>query len=73
MSEELKMIIKLTEENTRFRAAMNYLKKDFLKDEERGYGNDGAKTALELAGMLDKEVEAITFENCPDVAMEVSE
>ena len=50
-------LIEKVEENARLKAAMEFLKKDYLADQARGYGNDGARTALILAGMLEGEGE----------------
>jgi len=48
-------LMEKVEENARMKAALEYLKADYLADKERGYGNDGAKTALVMAGLLREE------------------
>ena len=74
MNEEMKLLLKLTEENARFEAALNYLKSvsdtSIAKEYSGSIGRDDFEAAMSIAGIVDKEVEVITFDNCEDVAYE---
>jgi len=73
MNEEIRMLLKLTAENTKYVAAFNYLKS--LSDDgvERGYpgtiGREEIENAMKIAGLEEKEVNIITFDNCEDKAL----
>lgn len=73
MDETTKLLMKLVEENAKFKAALEYLKQKYEHDKERGYANTDVGIALGFVDMLPKEVKVITFDNCNDVAMEVEE
>lgn len=68
MDETTKLLMKLVEENAKFKAALDYLKQKYEHDKERGYANADVGIALGFAGMLPKEVKVIKFDNCNDVA-----
>ena len=72
MNEEIRLLLKLTEENAKYVAAFNYLKSisdDFVA---RGYsgsiGREEIETAMKIAGLEEKEIDVIQFDNCKDVA-----
>lgn len=72
MNEEIRLLLKLTAENAKYVAAFNYLKS--LSDDgvERGYpgtiGREDIENALKIAGLEEKEIDVIQFDNCKDVA-----
>jgi len=72
MNEEIRMLLKLTAENTKYVAAFNYLKS--ISDEiiERGrsgvISREELEEALKIAGLEEKEIDVIQFDNCKDVA-----
>ena len=75
MNEEMRLLLKLTEENARFEAALKYLKSisdsDIAKDYTGIINRDELVTAMMIAGIEDKEVNVITFDNAPgEVAYE---
>jgi len=73
MDETTKLLMKLVEENARFKAALEYLRIKYEKDKSKGYESTDVGVALGFAGILQEEVEVIKFDNCNDVAMEVKE
>ena len=74
MNEEIRLLLKLTEENAKYLAALKHLKK--LSDESvaKSYSGilsrDDVEAAMRIAGLEDREVSIITFDNCEDVAYE---
>ena len=74
MNEEIRLLLKLTAENVRFETALKYMKSlsdESVEDGRSGYINrDDFLVALKIAGMEDKEVNVIKFDNCEDVAYE---
>lgn len=75
MSEEMKMLLALVEENTRLKLALENLKVKMKNDKEASTTRDHAllnetelNEVLEIAGMLDRNVDVITFDNCREVA-----
>lgn len=72
MNEEIRLLLKLTEENAKYVAAFNYLKS--ISDEiiERGrsgvISREELEEALKIAGLEEKEIDVIQFDNCKDVA-----
>lgn len=74
--EMIKLILKLTEENARYKAALKNLEtkiKNYKEgDSDRKALLDEAELTevLEIAGMTDKEVNAIYYDNCKEVAYE---
>lgn len=62
MDETTKLLMKLVEENTKFKAALEYLKIKYEHDKERGYENTDVGIALGFAGMIQKEVDVIQFD-----------
>lgn len=74
--EMLKAILKLTEENARYKAALKNLETKMKNDKEIREGRDALldekelTEVLEIAGMTDKEVNAIFYDNCKEVAYE---
>ena len=74
MNEEIKLLLKLTEENTRYETALKYMKaisdNDVAKDYSGNISRDDFVAALRIAGIEDKEINVITFDNCEDVAYE---
>lgn len=74
MDETVIMLLKLTEENARYKAALNYLKDEQDNDIKRGYsGHSDVRTALAISGIRTEECNVIKFENCDDVAMDSEE
>ena len=61
--EMLKMIVNLTEENTRMKVALKYLYGEYKRLVEKDYSHEEIELALKLAGILDKEVNVIYFDN----------
>ena len=61
MDETTKLLMKLVEENARYKAALDYLKHEYEHDKEKGYANTDIGNALAFAGMLPKEVKVIEF------------
>lgn len=75
MNEEIiKTLMNLKEENTRYSVAFKYLKSVSDHDKSKGYGGNVSRTDLEaamnIAGLEEKEINVITFDNCEDVAYE---
>ena len=74
MNEEIKLLLKLTEENTRYETALKYMKaisdNDVAKDYSGNISRDDFVAALRIAGIEEKEINVITFDNCEDVAYE---
>ena len=72
MNEEIKLLLKLTEENTRYETALKYMKaisdNDVAKDYSGNISRDDFVAALRIAGIEEKEINVITFDNCEDVA-----
>lgn len=72
MNEEIKLLIKLTAENTRYETALKYMKaisdNDVAKDYSGNISRDDLVAALRIAGIEEKEINVITFDNCEDVA-----
>lgn len=70
--EVLQKLLTLTEENTRMKAALTMLKiqrdKRVEKDSSYVLEIEEANEILSIAGMADKEVTAIYFDNCEDKA-----
>ena len=70
MDEKMKLLLKLTEENARYEAALKYLKSisdsDIAKDYTGRIDRDELVIAMRIAGIEDKEVNVITFDNAPD-------
>lgn len=72
MNEEIRLLLKLTEENAKYVAAFNYLKS--ISDEiiERGrsgvISREELEEALKIVGLEEKEIDVIQFDNCKDVA-----
>ena len=68
MNEEMRLLLKLTEENTRFLMALKYLKgiSDECVDGGWFLGRSDFEAAMRIAGLEDKEVNVITFDNAPD-------
>lgn len=62
MNEEMKMILKLTEENARMRCALNLLKQKFSEN----LNQDDLSMILDIAGMNNREVNVICFDNAPN-------
>lgn len=62
MDETTKLLMKLVEENAKFKAALEYLKQKYEHDKERGYANTDVGIALGFVGMLPKEVDVIQFD-----------
>lgn len=52
MKKKDALIIELVQKCTKMECALTYLLEDYSKDKANGYGNDGARTALIMAGML---------------------
>lgn len=74
MDETVIMLLKLTEENARYKAALNYLKDEYDDDIKHGYsGNSDVRKALVMSGIRTEECNVIKFENCDDVAMDSEE
>lgn len=65
MDENVKTICELIKENERMKAALSYLK--FKGDHVAGHD---VHMALALAGMDEKDIKVITFDNCEDMAYE---
>ena len=61
MDETTKLLMKLMEENAKFKAALEYLKIKYEHDKERGYEYADVGIALAFAGILPKEVKVIEF------------
>jgi len=61
MDETTKLLMKLVEENAKFKTALEYLKHEYEHDKEKGYANTDIGNALAFAGMLPKEVKVIEF------------
>lgn len=65
MNEEMKMLFELLEEykkimmeNARMKAALEYLKADYMNDRSKGYGHDEVRIAIEnIAGIKIPEEE----------------
>lgn len=74
MNEEIRLLLKLTEENTRYITALKYMKAISDNDVESGYsGNitrDELEDAIRIAGLEEKELKVISFDNCKDTAYE---
>lgn len=75
--EMLKTIVKLTQENARYKAALKNLETKMKNDKESGSGSRGVilnekelTEVLEIAGMTEKEINAIFYDNCEEVAYE---
>lgn len=72
MNEEIRMLIKLTAENTKYVAAFNYLKSISDDSVNRGYsgtvGREEIENVMRIAGLEEKEIDVIQFDNCKDVA-----
>lgn len=72
MNEEIRMLLKLTEKNTRYETALKYMKAISDNDVAKGYSDsisrDDLVDALRIAGIEDKEINVITFDNCEDTA-----
>lgn len=72
MNEEIKLLLKLTKENTRYETALKYMKaisdNDVAKDYSGNISRDDFVAALRIAGIEEKEINVITFDNCEDVA-----
>ena len=72
MNEEIRLLLKLTAENAKYVAAFNYLKSISDDSDDRGYsgtiGRDEIETAMKIAGLEEKEIDVIQFDNCKDVA-----
>ena len=68
MDETTKLLMKLVEENAKFKAALEYLKIKYEHDKERGYENTDVGIALGFAGMIQKEIKVIKCDNCDDLA-----
>ena len=70
--EAAKKLFELTEENAKLKAAMSILK--FLnskaKEETRTYAItcEEADALLNVAGMADRELQVISYDNCPEAA-----
>ena len=62
MNEEMQMILELTKENARLKAAMALVKANYESGKKDGLGKN-EEVYLKVAGMLDKEVNAIYFDN----------
>lgn len=62
MDETTKLLMKLVEENAKFKAALEYLKIKYEHDKDRGYGNKDVEIALGFVGMIQKEVDVIQFD-----------
>lgn len=66
------LLLALVEENTRYKAALQNLKlkiktdKECHKDRKALLNEKELNEVLEIAGLLDKEVTAITFDNVPN-------
>ena len=71
MDEMTKTLMKLVEENAKYKVALEFLKQEYAHDKEKGYANKEVGMALGFVGMLPKEVKVIEFDNCKDTAMEV--
>lgn len=61
MDETTKLLLKLVEENAKYKIALDYLKQKYEHDKERGYGNKDVEIALGFVGMFPKEVKVIEF------------
>lgn len=74
MNPEMKILMKLTEENTRMKCALSLMKQLRDEDIKSGYsGNlndDEVNMILNISGLNSKEVNVITFDNCEDSAYE---
>lgn len=70
MSEEMTMLLDLTREVERLRASMTLVKATYEDKKKRGYSSADEENYLRVAGLLEeeREVNAITFDNCGDVA-----
>lgn len=69
-SEAAKRLFDLTEENAKLKAAMNVLKyfTDKAKAEERSYALEvgEAEAILNVAGLAEREIKGICFDNSPE-------
>ena len=73
-SEVMQKLLDLTEENARLKSALKILKllKQKTETEDRSYVFDRHEVdmILSVAGMDDKEITAIYFDNCKEKAYE---
>ena len=65
MDENVKTICELIKENERMKTALSYLK--FKGGSVADYD---VRMALALAGMDEKDIKVIKFDNCEDIAYE---
>ena len=70
MNEEMRLLLKLTEENTRYEAALNYLKgisdASIAKDYSGSIDRNIFENAMRIAGMGKMEIDVIAFDNAPE-------
>ncbi len=64
MDETTKLLMKLVEENARYKAALEYLRLKYEKDKSKGYESTDVGVALGFAGILKPEVDVIQLDNC---------
>lgn len=76
MNDETKIIMELTEKVAKYELVLDFIKEMMLQAiaEERICVLDlkHCDVLLKAAGMVKKDIDAISFDNCSDIAMEVS-
>lgn len=79
MEETTLLLLSLTKKTARMKAALQLLKAKIKNDKSKGSGRhallneDELNEVLEVAGMLEDDVNVIQFDNCRDIAYEEGE
>lgn len=74
MEETTLLLLSLTEKTARMKAALQLLKTKIKNDKSKGSGRhallneDELNEVLDVAGMLEDDVNVIQFDNCKDIA-----
>lgn len=74
MEETTLLLLSLTKKTARMKAALQLLKAKIKNDKSKGSGRhallneDELNEVLEVAGMLEDDVNVIQFDNCKDIA-----
>lgn len=79
MEETTLLLLSLTEKTARMKAALQLLKTKIKNDKNKGSGRhallneDELNEVLEVAGVLEDDVNVIQFDNCKDIAYKEGE